>query len=59
LAKFFVSELVVSGLIAEIEKSRVVKTNPLANQFWMGRMALCICDAAIGARMESGMLIGR
>jgi hypothetical protein len=42
-----------------IEKSRVVKTNPLAKQFWMRRMALCICDAATDRRMENGMPIGR
>ena len=42
-------------LFSLVEKSRVVKTNPLAKQFWMRRMALCIYDAAIGRRMGIGM----
>ena len=41
-----------------IVKSRVVKTNPLAKQFWMRRMALCICDAATDRRMGNDMPIG-
>ena len=41
-----------------IVKSRVVKTNAVAKQLWMRRMAVCICDAATGRRMGSGMLIG-
>ena len=39
-------------------KSRVVKTNPLVKQLRMRRMAVCICDAAIGRRMGNGMAIG-
>jgi hypothetical protein len=35
-----------------------VKTYPLAIGFEMSTMAVCICDAAIGARMESGMPFG-
>jgi hypothetical protein len=57
--KCFVSVAGISDLIPIIEKSRVVKTKRLAKQFWMRRMALCIYDAAIGRRMESGMPIGR
>ena len=45
-------------LFPMIEKSRVVKTKPVAKRFRMGRMALCICGAAIGRRMGSGMPIG-
>jgi hypothetical protein len=40
------------------EKSRGVKTNPLVNQFWVGRMAVCGCDTATGKRMENVMPIG-
>jgi hypothetical protein len=57
--KCFVSVAGISDLIPIIEKSRVVKTNPLAKQFWMRRMALCICDAATDRRMGNGMPIGR
>ena len=56
--KCFVSEPGISDFFPIIEKSRVVKTGPLAKQFWMRRMALCICDAAIDRRKASGMPIG-
>jgi hypothetical protein len=57
-SKSFVSEAELLRLIASGRKPCIVKTNPLVIGFEMSTMAVRICDAAIGARMGSGMPIG-
>jgi len=58
LSKPFVSGADFLRLFVDGKKPRVVKTYPLVIGFEMSTMAVCLCDAAIGARMESGMRIG-
>ena len=57
-SKCFVSGAEFLRLFAGGKRPRAVKTFPLVIGFEMSTMAVCICGAAIGARMESGMPIG-